>query len=94
MITTICLNPSFDRTVEMNSLKVGDVNRVRALREDMGGKGINVAVVAQRLGLDNIRVRHQDASVFVPEWEGQFDCVIADVPCSGLGIIRKKPDIR
>ena len=52
MITTICLNPSFDRTVEMNSLKVGDVNRVRALREDMGGKGINVAVVARRLGLD------------------------------------------
>ncbi len=52
MITTICLNPSFDRTVEMNSLKIGDVNRVRALREDMGGKGINVAVVARRLGLD------------------------------------------
>ncbi|MGN0968132.1 MAG: 16S rRNA (cytosine(967)-C(5))-methyltransferase RsmB, partial [Oscillospiraceae bacterium] len=30
----------------------------------------------------------------VPEWEGAFDLVIADVPCSGLGIIRKKPDIR
>ena len=52
MITTICLNPSFDRAVEMDSLKLGEVNRIRALREDMGGKGINVAVVAQRLGLD------------------------------------------
>ena len=30
----------------------------------------------------------------MPEWEGAFDLVIADVPCSGLGIIRKKPDIR
>ena len=49
---------------------------------------------AARLGLSNITARVQDAAEFVPEWEGQMDCVIADVPCSGLGIIRKKPDIR
>ena len=36
----------------------------------------------------------RDASVFNPEWEKGMDTVIADVPCSGLGIIRKKPDIR
>jgi len=52
MITTICLNPSFDKAAEMDSLKLGEVNRIRELREDLGGKGINVAVVAQRLGLD------------------------------------------
>ena len=49
---------------------------------------------AARLGLDNIEVRRQDAAVFVPEWENKMDVVIADVPCSGYGIIRKKPDIR
>ena len=49
---------------------------------------------ASRLGLTNIRAGVQDASVFNPEWEGAFDVVLADVPCSGLGIIRKKPDIR
>ena len=49
---------------------------------------------AQRLGLQNITSRVQDASVLVEEWVGQMDAVIADVPCSGLGIIRKKPDIR
>ncbi len=49
---------------------------------------------AQRLGLTNITVRQQDATIFVPEWEEKMDVVIADVPCSGLGIIRKKPDIR
>ena len=48
----------------------------------------------QRLGLTNVTAQVQDASVFVPEWEGQMDTVIADVPCSGYGIIRKKPDIR
>ncbi len=49
---------------------------------------------AQRLGLSNIEPRQQDATVFVPEWENAMDYVIADVPCSGYGIIRKKPDIR
>lgn len=49
---------------------------------------------AERLGLSCITVREQDAKSFVQEWEGAFDAVLADVPCSGLGIIRKKPDIR
>ena len=49
---------------------------------------------ASRLGLSNITARQQDATVVVPEWEKQMDVVITDVPCSGLGIIRKKPDIR
>ena len=49
---------------------------------------------AARLGLSNITVRQQDATVRVPEWEEAMDAVIADLPCSGLGIIRKKPDIR
>lgn len=49
---------------------------------------------AKRLGFENITARQQDASQFVPEWEGKMDAVIADVPCSGYGIIRKKPDIR
>ncbi len=49
---------------------------------------------AQRLGLENISVFCQDASVPVSQWVDAMDAVIADVPCSGYGIIRKKPDIR
>jgi len=49
---------------------------------------------AARLGIANITARQQDATAFVPEWEEAMDFVIADVPCSGYGIIRKKPDIR
>lgn len=51
MITSICMNPSFDKTVEVDALELGEVNRIRASRTDMGGKGINVVVVGQRLGL-------------------------------------------
>ena len=49
---------------------------------------------AARLGIENHTARQQDASENVPEWNDHFDAVIADVPCSGYGIIRKKPDIR
>ena len=49
---------------------------------------------AKRLGMENITAGVQDASFCREEWLGQMDAVIADVPCSGYGIIRKKPDIR
>jgi len=49
---------------------------------------------AARLGFEGIRAMQQDATVFQPEWENAMDAVICDVPCSGYGIIRKKPDIR
>lgn len=49
---------------------------------------------ASRLHISMITTRLQDASQPVTEWEGQMDAVLADVPCSGLGVIRKKPDIR
>lgn len=52
MITGVCLNPSFDKTVEVDALTLGEVNRIRSVRVDMGGKGVNVAVVARRLGLN------------------------------------------
>ncbi len=49
---------------------------------------------AARLGISILQTRLQDASKPVPEWENAMDAVLADVPCSGLGVIRKKPDIR
>lgn len=52
MITTICMNPSFDKTVTVDSLQPGHVNRIRSSRTDVGGKGVNVAVVTRRLGMD------------------------------------------
>ncbi len=53
-----------------------------------------IAKGAARLGLTGITAKQQDATEFCTGWEEQMDAVIADVPCSGFGIIRKKPDIR
>lgn len=49
---------------------------------------------ADRLGLTCITPMTADGKVFRPKWEAAFDLVLVDAPCSGLGVIRKKPDIR
>lgn len=52
-----------------------------------------IARGAERLGLPITAMRH-DATEYESAWETAFDAVIVDAPCSGYGIIRKKPDIR
>ena len=47
-----------------------------------------------RLGLDIVSPMLQSAALRREDWVERFDAVLCDVPCSGLGIIRKKPDIR
>ena len=49
---------------------------------------------AKRLGIDIISVKEQNAKECVSEYIEKFDRVLCDVPCSGLGIIFKKPDIK
>ena len=49
---------------------------------------------AHRLGLECISAQLLDGKTCKDDFLDRFDLVIADVPCSGLGIIRKKPDIR
>lgn len=49
---------------------------------------------AGRLGIRSIRTALADGRENHAAWVGMADLVVADVPCSGLGIIRKKPDIR
>lgn len=48
---------------------------------------------AKRLGLDNVYTYLSDASIYNENY-GMADRVLCDVPCSGLGIIRRKPEIR
>lgn len=49
---------------------------------------------AERLGLHSVETAVKDATVFYPELEGCYDAVVADVPCSGLGTIPVKPEIK
>ena len=49
---------------------------------------------AKRLGLSGVTVACRDATDPADELYDSFDRVICDVPCSGLGVLAKKPDIR
>lgn len=52
-----------------------------------------IADGAKRLGIDFIKSVQNDAAIYNPSL-GEFDRVLCDVPCSGLGIIRRKPEIK
>ncbi len=47
-----------------------------------------------RLGIENLTLQQWDATDFDPEKEGVADVVLVDAPCSGLGVIGKKRDIK
>lgn len=49
---------------------------------------------AERLGIKNITYNKMDAAILNKDLENSADAVLIDVPCSGLGIIRKKPEIK
>lgn len=50
---------------------------------------------AAQMGIANITVVERDAASPCPDdWVSTFDRVLCDVPCSGLGVIRRKPEIR
>lgn len=53
-----------------------------------------IEATARRLGIENIEVRCQDAIEQIDELVGKADLVLADVPCSGLGVIRRKPEMK
>lgn len=49
---------------------------------------------AERLGIDNISTQTSDGTVYRGDFDRRFDHVLCDAPCSGLGVIAKKPDLR
>lgn len=49
---------------------------------------------ARRMGAENVAATQADSSVFNPEFEGKFDAVLCDAPCSGTGVINENPDIK
>ncbi len=53
-----------------------------------------IRATAARLCADNVTAQSWDATVLRPEQQEVFDVVLADVPCSALGLLHRKPDIK
>ena len=49
---------------------------------------------AQRLGIDIIETKVKDASLYDESLKEKFDKILLDVPCLGIGVIKRKPDIK
>ena len=47
-----------------------------------------------KLGISNIEIKEQDATINNSLFNDKFDIVICDVPCSGIGVIKNKPEIK
>lgn len=59
-------------------------SRVQKIRENM-----------VRLGIHDIKTQCRDATAALPEQEhGTYELVLADVPCSSLGLLQRKPELR
>ena len=90
-VADVCACPggkTFSTAIEMKNkgeIRASDLHKSKLSLIEKG---------ASRLGIDIISVSEQNAKIFVPENEGAFDRVLCDVPCSGLGVIFKKPDIK
>lgn len=70
-------------------------NQGEILAFDLSEKKLaHIETGAERLGLTIIQTGAMDARALDPAKTGFFDTVIVDAPCSCLGIIRKKPEIR
>lgn len=90
-VLDICAAPG-GKTTHIAEL-TNDEARITAM-ELYEHRGELIKQTAKRLGVNSISVKIGDATVFVPEFANKFDKIVADVPCSGLGVIRKKPDIK
>ena len=63
-----------------------------------GGKTLHIVELlqanAKRMKISNVQPQQGDATVKEEQWKESFDAVLVDAPCSGLGILQKKLDMR
>jgi len=98
------LNPSKgDTVIDMCAAPGGKSFCISYLMENTGKIYANdifehkinlIEAGAKRLGISNITPQIQDAAIPNESFFALADRVLVDAPCSGLGIIRKKPDIK
>ena len=75
------------------AIKMG--NKGRIISRDIHEKKLRlIETGAERLGIDIIETETADARQAGTELSEKCDVVMTDVPCSGIGVIRKKPEIR
>jgi 16S rRNA (cytosine967-C5)-methyltransferase len=73
--------------------KMNDTGKIYAF-DVSNSKIIKINQNAKRLGFGSVTAQKSDSSINNPAFNNTADYVVVDAPCSGLGIMRKKPDIK
>ena len=90
-ILDACSSPGGKTTYMAELMK----NKGEILACDLHGHRVNlVEKNAKRLGIDIIKTKCEDATVLNPKYIESFDKILLDVPCLGLGVLKRKPDIK
>ncbi|MDA0378369.1 MAG: 16S rRNA (cytosine(967)-C(5))-methyltransferase RsmB, partial [Bacteroidetes bacterium] len=90
-VLDLCAAPG-GKTIQL-ALAVGSEGDVTACDLQENRLGL-VQDNARRMGLNQISISARDARDPLPAWEGAFDLVLLDAPCSGLGVLSKRADMR
>jgi len=80
----LCAAPGGKATMLAGEVVAVEVDEARAAK---------LADTARRLGAENVRVVQADGRELPPELDG-FDRALVDAPCSGLGVLASRPDLR
>jgi 16S rRNA (cytosine967-C5)-methyltransferase len=83
-VLDLCAAPGGKATMLTGDVTAVDVNEARARELEEN---------ARRLGASNLRVVVADGRALPPELTG-FDRALVDAPCSGLGVLNRRPDLR
>lgn len=104
MLTSIVLSPEpGEKVLDTCSAPGGKTTHIAQLMKNNGqiiacelyeNRLKLVEETAKRLGVTIINTKCQDAAILENSFIEKFDRVIVDAPCSGLGVIRRKPDIK
>ncbi len=103
MCVAHCVDLEAKKVIDVCSAPGGKITHLAERQKDQGQliacditeeKIDKIKENCMRLGIQSVEIKKADATVLHSEWVEQFDCVLADVPCSGLGILRTKPDIK
>ena len=90
-VADVCACPggkTFSISIDMENCGVVKASDLHKSKLSLITKG------AKRLGINIIDTREQNAKEYLEEYDSYFDKVLCDVPCSGLGVMFKKPDIK
>lgn len=103
LVATLLQPKAGERVLDACAAPGGKSTHIAELMGDQGEvvandihphKGALIRRQKERLQLTSIRVETGDARTLPDRMEGKFDHILLDAPCSGLGVIRRKPEIK